>query len=51
VPLSAYADVFAIHGEILDQIYGCRMPEAPYAMSDADRVTVLGWLVCEAPDN
>jgi hypothetical protein len=50
-PLSSYADVFSLHGACLDQIYGCRMPQAPYSLSDAERVTVLGWLVCEAPDN
>ncbi|GAC1351810.1 MAG: hypothetical protein NVS3B20_19950 [Polyangiales bacterium] len=47
-----YAHLFPFRGSVLNQVYTCRMPpssEAPLTI--AERATLLGWLVCKAPDN
>ena len=47
-----FDEVHAQRGEILTQVNSCRMPPADAgALSEADRQTLLGWLVCGANDN
>jgi mono/diheme cytochrome c family protein len=51
-PLDAYDAVFARRSTVLTQIYGCVMPPSDAgALSSGERAVVLGWLVCDAPDN
>lgn len=55
LPFSTYADITAASDRpmrMLLQLHACQMPP-PYAtqLPEADRVTLLGWLVCHAPDN
>ena len=52
VPLESYAQIYSLRSEVLDQIYSCRMPTpgAPQP-SEAERLAVLQWLVCGAPEN
>ncbi len=59
---TTYQGVYASRSAILDQVYSCVMPPtagesipgvdggSPSLTLDA-RVKLLGWLVCEAPDN
>lgn len=50
--MSTYARVAAQQSAILDQVYGCLMPTANYAQPSLEqRLTLLGWLVCNAPNN
>ena len=50
--LQTYAEVSALAGPVLDQVYACKMPPAGYpALSPAARADLLGWLVCGAPDD
>jgi hypothetical protein len=50
--LQTYADVYALRGSVLDQVYASKMPQAgsPPLTSD-ERAALLAWLVCEAPNN
>jgi hypothetical protein len=49
---STYAGLSAAASAVLDQVYGCDMPPSGSPpLSDSDRVTLLSWLVCDAPDN
>ena len=51
-PLGTYAQVNTLKQDVLDQVYNCLMPEPPQpALDETDRQTLLGWLVCGAPDN
>lgn len=51
-PLSTYADLSLRKIDVLDQIYQCRMPLPPAPAPTTDeRVTLLTWFVCGAPDN
>ncbi|MBS2032748.1 MAG: hypothetical protein JST54_33050 [Deltaproteobacteria bacterium] len=50
-PLGSYPQLFALRSDALDQVYNCRMPEAPQSLTDAERQTLLDWFVCGAPDN
>jgi hypothetical protein len=51
-PETTYADVFAQASPILDQVYQCGMPPAGYpTLTTPERLTLLSWLVCNAPDN
>ena len=51
-PLGTYPQLFAMRQDVLDQVYNCLMPQSPQLQLDeADRQTLLGWLVCGAPDN
>jgi hypothetical protein len=50
--LSTYVNVHAAFGSSLNQVYSCAMPpptEPP--IPDPDRITLLTWLGCGAPDN
>jgi hypothetical protein len=50
--LSTYAGVFANRGTVLDQVYGCIMPPSDALPLAADeKVTLMTWLVCGAPNN
>jgi hypothetical protein len=47
-----YAEVSAQASSILDQVYDCDMPPIGSPMlTTQERLTLLGWLVCKAPDN
>jgi hypothetical protein len=52
-PLMTYDQIFSAQHEVLTEIYSCRMP--PFASSlvqpTQNRVDVLTWLVCGAPNN
>ncbi len=49
--LSTYARVFAQKREVLTQVYACKMPPADAGAPTPDeRRTMLGWLVCGAPE-
>jgi hypothetical protein len=49
---STYAAIYANRGAILDQIYACNMPpKGAAAPTTSERITLLTWLVCGAPDN
>ena len=49
--MSPYNQLFARHIDVLNQIYQCRMPLDPPAPTLSERVTLLGWFVCGAPNN
>ncbi len=49
---STYQGVHKNFGSILSNVYGCLMPPPDAGgLTDAQRRTLLGWLVCAAPDN
>jgi hypothetical protein len=49
---TTYDSVFANRSAILNQVYACNMPPKGAAGLDpAQRQTLLGWLVCGAPNN
>jgi hypothetical protein len=51
-PLETYQEVFGRRTEVLSQIAACRMPPAGAPVpTDDERGTVLGWVVCGAPNN
>jgi len=51
-PLSEYAQIFAIRTTVLTRVYGCKMPpEGAPELTDDERATLLGWLVCGAKNN
>src|SRR5262249_31275859 len=51
-PLTDYAHVYPLRGLILDQVYSCYMPPPEGTPLDAqERQSLLGWLVCGAPNN
>jgi mono/diheme cytochrome c family protein len=50
--LATYDRVYAQRSAILNQAYACQMPpstEPP--LSSMERAALLGWLVCQAPNN
>jgi uncharacterized membrane protein len=49
-PLVTVADVQKYAGSVLDQVDACLMPQGS-VLTDADRRTLLTWLVCGAPNN
>ena len=49
--MSTYANVYKIRGLILDQIYACKMPPPVPGLSSVERLELLEWLVCGAPNN
>jgi hypothetical protein len=52
--LQTYAEVSALRGSVLDQVYACKMPPAGSgypALTTTQRLALLGWLVCGAPDD
>ena len=49
---STYANIFAERSTILNRVYGCEMPPADAVQpTPQERTTLLGWLVCKAPNN
>jgi hypothetical protein len=51
-PLQTYDEIYSIRGEVLDQIYSCRMPlSGEPAPTTDERQALLMWLVCGAPEN
>jgi hypothetical protein len=52
-PLTDYASVVALGDAILNQVSVCNMPpaDADPALGEADRATLLAWIVCGAPNN
>jgi mono/diheme cytochrome c family protein len=50
--LSTYDHVHTQRSSVLDQVHACMMPPAGgEALTAAERATLLGWLVCGAPQN
>jgi hypothetical protein len=51
--LVTYQQISAQQGPMLTQSYACRMPpaDAGVPLSLDERVALLGWLVCGAPNN
>lgn len=52
-PLTDYAEIFAERSAVLNQVYSCTMPLSGSGqdLSLTERVDLLGWLVCGAPNN
>jgi len=51
-PLSTYADLKTRALNVKTQVYQCRMPMAPVEPPTLEeRVTLLAWFVCGAPNN
>ena len=51
-PLSTYAEIQKLGIDNVNvQVYDCLMPMAPPDPTTAERVTLLTWIVCGAPDN
>jgi hypothetical protein len=51
-PLMPYDNLFGRRQDALDQLYDCAMPMAPAPQPTlTDRVTILTWFVCGAPNN
>jgi hypothetical protein len=49
---STYTAVFNQRAPILDQVSACLMPQSGSPqLTTAERVALLGWLVCGAPNN
>ena len=49
---TTYTNVFNQRQAILTQFYSCRMPpEDEPRPTNAERATLLGWLVCGSPNN
>lgn len=47
-----YDDVHALRRDMLNQIYGCRMPPSDAGqLSEAERAAMLTWFVCGAQNN
>jgi hypothetical protein len=50
--LQTYDEVYTARSAVLDQVYACKMPPLGYPpLSTTERVELLGWLVCGAPDD
>jgi hypothetical protein len=50
VPLSTWSDVNGRYSDVLNQVYACRMPKDG-GLPESERETLMGWLVCMAPNN
>jgi len=51
-PLDSYDNVYARRSAVLNQLYACNMPPAGNpAPTEDERLTILNWLVCGAPNN
>ncbi len=51
-PLVTYEEIYGNRSAVLDQAYSCRMPPANEPQpTEAERLLLLQWLVCEAPQN
>jgi hypothetical protein len=50
--LETYDEVYADRTAMLVRVNGCIMPPADAGvLSDDEKRTILGWLVCQAPNN
>lgn len=51
-PLDSHAALSGQSGDVQGQIAGCDMPPSGSTQpTDAERNTILAWIVCGAPDN
>ncbi|HEY1586939.1 MAG TPA: hypothetical protein VGH63_14695, partial [Polyangia bacterium] len=52
-PMGDYASLFALKDAVLNQVSVCNMPpvDANPSLGEADRSTLLAWIVCGAPNN
>jgi hypothetical protein len=52
IPLDNYSQIYSRRGTILNQIYTCLMPpvDGPPVTND-QLMTIVNWLICEAPEN
>lgn len=51
-PLQTYAEIFSRRSAVLNQMVLCAMPPPDFPQpTEEERVAILGWLVCGAPDN
>ena len=51
-PFQTYSQVFARRTSILSFTASCQMPPSDFPQpTEAERVALLGWLACGAPDN
>ncbi len=51
-PILTYAGLFPRRLDALDELYECEMPMLPAPQPTlADRVTLLTWFICGAPNN
>ncbi len=51
-PLETYEQIVPQRSEMLSQVYACRMPPPGAAPpTESERLALLGWLVCGAPNN
>jgi hypothetical protein len=51
-PLDTYAGVYSLRETVLNQIYHCMMPPVGQPQLDpAQRLELMTWLVCQAPNN
>jgi len=52
-PLGDYNGLFALKDAVLNQVSVCNMPpaDANPQLGEADRSTLLAWIVCGAPNN
>ncbi len=49
---STYAELDSNRGTVLNEVYSCKMPEAPVRpLTPAERLTILTWIECGAPNN
>jgi hypothetical protein len=49
---STYDRIHGRRGPILNQVFSCQMPPPDAGqLTPAERAALLGWLVCEAPNN
>jgi hypothetical protein len=50
---TTYMTVYDDRGSMLDQVYHCMMPplDGGTKLPESEREALLGWLVCNAPDN
>lgn len=49
---TSYDRIHQLRTDVLTQVYACRMPPADAAApTPAERATLLGWLVCGAPND
>ncbi len=51
--LTTYPNVHTLEGQVLSQVYSCRMPypDGGLPLSPEERKELLTWLVCDAPNN